>query len=174
MRVLVTGAGRTCWCVREVDGALRYCYHHLDPKNLPWASLPPLWCDLATEYAGRPWPWDTAVVNWYPWEDERDRRGQLGKHVDKTESKRGQKCPVVTFPLGMPAAWAVWDRDGQVHRIMMRSGQVSVLTVEDGTRDLPHSIERLVPEPEPMFHPALLDSRGRPIAGRWSISVRVA
>ena len=118
-----------------------------------------------------PYPWDAAVVNWYPW-DPGGKPGALGQHVDRTEANKS--LPVVTIPLGLPAVWAVWSASGIASRMILRTGQVTVLREENGSRGAQHAIERIVQEPEPLFHHPLLDAKGKPIHGRWSISVRCA
>jgi alkylated DNA repair protein (DNA oxidative demethylase) len=150
MRVRVTAAGRLGWA----GGPGGYRYDPTDSRGNPWPSLPERWTELADAVAGEQ-PWDSAIVNWY------EPGASLGWHVDKDEADTSR--PIVTISLGDSCSWAVRDQWEQASRVVLESGDVTLLA--GPTRGLYHSVERLLPAP--MFSPL----RG---SGRVSITIRVA
>lgn len=151
MRVRVSACGALGWVG---DGAYRYDGAQADGR--PWPPIPRRWRELADEVVSTgPMPWDSAIINWY------DEEASLGWHQDQAEFHRS--LPIVTVSLGDACSWAIRDPDGQVHRIRLESGAVTVL--EGATRNWAHTVERIIAAP--MFSP--LKSRGR-----ISVTLRVA
>ena len=104
------------------------------------------------------WPWDSAIINWYP------PGSSLGWHRDIHEADR--TLPIVTISLGDACSWAIRaDEESPVCRCRLETGHITLLAGEK--RLWLHTVERVIPAP--MFSP--LGTRTR---GRLSITIRVA